>query len=501
MEEAEYCDCIALIYKGRIITMGYASTVAMIYSSDITAKRMQLSGRASLLPPVKMVSRSWYNPDLRSQNVIIPGIIAIVMVMIAAMLTSVTIAREWETGTMEQLISTPLKGPELIIGKVIPYFVIGMTDVAIAVAMGKWLFNVPIVGNAGLLFAMVAIFLTGALFWGMSLSIILKSQMLANQIAIVSGYLPTLILSGFVFAIENMPDLVQYATCLNPMRWYLEILREIVMKGVGLFQFIGYYRLSGYFLPFQVPGDSQHTFLPTTTFDHILQTYIFDRKLRLLVMDEVERIEVAVRTTISEIMSHQHGPHWFMEKTLFTDRFDHKGLLVKIRNESGFDRPGKRSLFCKHYYKAYDTPTLPPSWMITEILSAGTWSLIFKNIRSRQEKKAISDLYGIHQTLMISWLEAFTDLRNTCAHHSRIWNRIFIKKPMIPKDRNLSRHFIQNNRFYAHAAVLNVFLKIIADGSTWQQRLASLINTSPHIPMEAMGFFNDWDKDPFWGIT
>ena len=186
-----------MFYKGRIIAMGYASTVAMIYSSDITAKRMQLSGRASLLPPVKMVSRSWYNPDLRSQNVIIPGIIAIVMVMIAAMLTSVTIAREWETGTMEQLISTPLKGPELIIGKVIPYFVIGMTDVAIAVTMGKWLFNVPIVGNAGLLFAIIAIFLTGALFWGMSLSIILKSQMLANQIAIVSGYLPTLILSGF----------------------------------------------------------------------------------------------------------------------------------------------------------------------------------------------------------------------------------------------------------------------------------------------------------------
>jgi len=215
------------------LAMGYAATVGMIYSADITAKKMQLSG-SNLLPPVEMVSRSWYNPDLRSQNVIIPGIIAIVMVVIAAMLTSVTIAREWETGTMEQLISTPLKGPELIFGKVIPYFVIGMTDVAIAVAMGKWLFNVPIVGNAGLLFAMAAIFLTGALFWGMSLSIILKSQVLANQIAIVSGYLPTLILSGFVFAIENMPEPIQCITYIVPARYFIAILRGIYLKGIGL---------------------------------------------------------------------------------------------------------------------------------------------------------------------------------------------------------------------------------------------------------------------------
>ena len=216
------------------LAMGYASTVGMIYSSNITAKKMQLLGKTPLAQPVEMVSRSWYNPDLRSQNVIIPGIIAIVMVVIAAMLTSVTIAREWETGTMEQLISTPLKGPELIFGKVMPYFVIGMTDVAIAVAMGKWLFQVPIVGNAGLLFAMAAIFLTGALFWGMTLSIVLKSQVLANQIAIVSGYLPTLILSGFVFAIENMPLPIQFITYIVPARYFIAILRGIYLKGIGL---------------------------------------------------------------------------------------------------------------------------------------------------------------------------------------------------------------------------------------------------------------------------
>nr|NJM00855.1 ABC transporter permease [Desulfobacula sp.] len=216
------------------LAMGYASTIGLIYSSRVTVGRMQALGKDPMAQPVEMVSRSWYNPDLRSQNVIIPGIIAIVMVVIAAMLTSVTIAREWETGTMEQLISTPLKGPELIFGKVIPYFLIGMTDVAIAVTMGKWLFHVPIVGNAGLLFAMASIFLTGALFWGMFLSIVLKSQVLANQMAIVSGYLPTLILSGFVFAIENMPLPIQCITYIVPARYFIAILRGIYLKGIGL---------------------------------------------------------------------------------------------------------------------------------------------------------------------------------------------------------------------------------------------------------------------------
>ncbi|MBF0303677.1 MAG: ABC transporter permease [Desulfamplus sp.] len=223
------------------LAMGYASSVGQIFSTNVVAKQMAFQGKRELLKsdgklaqPVELVERSWYNPDLRSQNVLVPGIIALVMIVVAAMLTSVTIAREWETGTMEQLISTPLRGPELIIGKVIPYFIIGMIDVAIAVAMGKWIFHVPIVGNAGLLFAMSALFLTGALFFGMTLSITLKSQVLASQIAIVAGFLPTLILSGFVFAIENMPLPIQWLTFIVPGRYFIAILRGIYLKGIGL---------------------------------------------------------------------------------------------------------------------------------------------------------------------------------------------------------------------------------------------------------------------------
>jgi ABC-2 type transport system permease protein len=216
------------------LAMGYATNICTIYALQVTSAQMQFKGRGELKQPMELIQRSWYNPDLRSQNVLIPGIIALVMIVVAALLTSTTIAKEWETGTMEQLISTPLRGPELIFGKVIPYFCIGMIDVAMAVLIGKWIFDVQIVGNAALLFILSSLFLTGALFFGMTLSIKLKSQVLANQLAIIAGFLPTLILSGFVFAIENMPLPLQFLTYIVPARYFIAILRGIYLKGIGL---------------------------------------------------------------------------------------------------------------------------------------------------------------------------------------------------------------------------------------------------------------------------
>lgn len=216
------------------LAMNYAANISTIYALEVASSQMQSKGRGELKQPMALIQRAWYNPDLRSQNVLIPGIIALVMIVVAALLTSTTIAKEWETGTMEQLISTPLRGPELIFGKVIPYFCIGMIDVAVAVLIGKWIFEVSIVGNTALLFALSAVFLTGALFLGMTLSIKLKSQVLANQLAIIIGFLPTLILSGFVFAIENMPEPLQILTYIVPARYFIAILRGIYLKGIGL---------------------------------------------------------------------------------------------------------------------------------------------------------------------------------------------------------------------------------------------------------------------------
>jgi ABC-2 type transport system permease protein len=176
----------------------------------------------------------WFNADMESKNYIIPGLIAVIMMVIAALLTSLTVAREWESGTMEQLISTPVKGPELILGKLLPYFGIGMLDVLLAVLMGEFLFQVPLRGNVALLFAMAAIFLAGALSLGMVISIVTKSQLLASQLAMVLTFLPSFLLSGFMYAISNMPKPIELVTYLIPARYFVALLKGIYLKGIGL---------------------------------------------------------------------------------------------------------------------------------------------------------------------------------------------------------------------------------------------------------------------------
>jgi ABC-2 type transport system permease protein len=216
------------------LCVGYLNALAQIFNQQVVVTRQERLGRVWRPVSVSAEMRAWYNPDLRSVNVIVPGIIALVMAVIAAMLTSVTIAREWEMGTMEQLISTPLRVPELVIGKVVPYFAVGMADVALAVIMGRFVFHVPLRGNAALLFAIASIFLCGVLFFGLMLSIVLKSQVLANQLALFATYLPTLLLSGFVFSIHNMPPPIQVITYIVPGRYFIDTMRGIFLKGIGL---------------------------------------------------------------------------------------------------------------------------------------------------------------------------------------------------------------------------------------------------------------------------
>ncbi|MDN3513685.1 MAG: ABC transporter permease [Candidatus Brocadia sp.] len=216
------------------IAIGYVDAVAQTYSQDVAIREIQRIGRRTLHPPVDIQTRAWFNADMESKNYIIPGLIAVIMMVIAALLTSLTVAREWERGTMEQLISTPVKSQELILGKLIPYFVIGMFDVLLAVLMGEYLFKVPLRGNVGLLFGMAAVFLAGALSLGMAISILTKSQLLASQLAMVLTFLPSFLLSDFMYAISNMPKVIQIITYAIPARYFVTILKGIYLKGVGL---------------------------------------------------------------------------------------------------------------------------------------------------------------------------------------------------------------------------------------------------------------------------
>jgi ABC-2 type transport system permease protein len=216
------------------IAMGYAESVVQGFSTDLMLQAIRRAGGREMRWPLEVRLRAWFNDDLDSRNYMIPGLIAVLMMIIAALLTSLTVAREWERGTMEQLISTPVKGWELVLGKLVPYFAVGMLDVLLAVGMGELLFRVPFRGSLALVFASAAVFLVGALAMGLLISIAARTQALANQMAMVMTFVPAFLLSGLIFAIANMPVPIRAATYLVPARFFITVLRGIYMKGVGL---------------------------------------------------------------------------------------------------------------------------------------------------------------------------------------------------------------------------------------------------------------------------
>ncbi len=221
----------------QIILDGSDSNTATIAQGYIVRITEQFNGRlagghAALVIDARI--RVWYNPELKSRNFIVPGLIAVIMSVIVALLTSLTISREWERGTMEQLISTPVKTPELILGKLVPYFIIGLVDTLIAIGMSVFLFDVPLRGSLTLLIALSSVFLFGALSFGILISIVTKSQVLASQVAMIGTFLPAFLLSGFMFAISNMPRPLQLVTYLVPARYFVTILKSIFLKGSSI---------------------------------------------------------------------------------------------------------------------------------------------------------------------------------------------------------------------------------------------------------------------------
>ena len=206
-----------------------------VRSSPVTRYGLNavLKGR-EITPPIRLEPRTWYNPDLESRHMIVPGLIAVIMSIIAAMLTALTIAREWERGTMEQLAATPVGRLEVVLGKLLPYLVIGTFDVAVTVTAGILIFGTPLNGSVLLLAVLTLLFLIGALGLGIFISAAVKSQVLATQFAMVSTYLPALLLSGFLFDIASMPRFLQGVTFLVPARYFVTVTRGIFLKGVGV---------------------------------------------------------------------------------------------------------------------------------------------------------------------------------------------------------------------------------------------------------------------------
>jgi ABC-2 type transport system permease protein len=190
-----------------------------------------LSRGQELTLPVAVEQRVWFNPALRSRNFLVPGLIAVIMTLIGALLTALVVAREWERGTMEALMVTPIRIRELLLGKVMPYFVLGMGGMLLSVAMALWQFDVPLRGSFWLLLAASAIFMLVALAMGLLISTVSRNQFVAGQIAILVTFLPAFILSGFIFDIGSMPAPVQVITHIVPARYFVAILQTLFLAG------------------------------------------------------------------------------------------------------------------------------------------------------------------------------------------------------------------------------------------------------------------------------
>lgn len=275
--------------------------------------------------------------------------------------------------------------------------------------------------------------------------------------------------------------------------------------------YIGYYRLSAYEIPYQYADrtNNHHIFFEGTHFQDILDTYTLDRKLRLLVMDAIERIEIAIKSIIINDMCLKYGPHWYMDDKCyisgFTDkrggessRFDH--LMRTIQKDTEYGKPiGDIKNPClKHYYTEYNAPALPPLWIAFEVMTFGTVSMMYSNLHHTDQKRMAEKLLLSVKELK-SWLHVASHLRNLCAHHSRIWNRFFTFKP-VPAQKWMD-DFTPNTLFYAQALVLHLLLQRVSPKSQWSDKLKSTLDEYPNISLENMGFKKDWYQRDVWQKT
>ncbi len=263
---------------------------------------------------------------------------------------------------------------------------------------------------------------------------------------------------------------------------------------------IGYYRLSAYMKPLQEPDNPDHPFIEGTTFEQLIYFYDFDRSLRLLTMNALEKIEVSFKSVISNTLSLKEGATWYSSPENFRDAGSHKKVLREILEVIEFGLPAGqiKNQSIEHYYRKYDYPFYPPSWMVFETLSFGTISILFMNLKE-SHKNEISYNYGFHAPVIQSWLQSLSYTRNLCAHHARLWNRIFTIKPKQPA-KKLIGELGTNERFYAQAVMMQALMLKISPKTKWAKRLSDLLDQYDKIDPAQMGFAPDWKQKDIWSV-
>lgn len=260
---------------------------------------------------------------------------------------------------------------------------------------------------------------------------------------------------------------------------------------------VSYYRLSGYFFPFRNPDDS---FKSGTNLETVWKRYTFDRQLRILVLDAIERVEIAVRTNLVCLHTHQYGPFGYISPPSLPclTPVRHSEFLHKLENEQNRNK----EIFVKHFFQKYgDHHNCLPFWMASEIFSFGMTLTLLNGVEKPLRRK-MGTLYGVADDVFLSWMRALNGVRNICAHHARLWNRELGYQPLIPrKKKNPEWHIpfeVKGNRIFGILTVLKYMLNRIAPQSNWKNRLIDLFSRYPEVPKLSMGFAENWQECGIW---
>jgi len=292
-----------------------------------------------------------------------------------------------------------------------------------------------------------------------------------------------------------------------------ELINVLIRRGLSILNLeqakrhidvAGYYRLSGYFRPFYL-STNNHQFQKDTTFERIWGVYAFDRELRLLLSDTLERIEIALRSAMSNCLSKKYGNLWYLSEECFKKEWVTPNKITGSSPSDYFKAEiyricrEKKEDFIKHYFSEYHHPAHPPSWMIMECLSFGKCTSLFRHLAKVSDKAEISAMFGYHPRVIESCLEPLRHIRNLCAHHARLWNRWFVFTPKHMK----AFGNIQTKQFTLHEQLimLHKLNQSISSQSKWMDRLHTLfVEYEEYVPYTLAGFSSDWKNDPFWEL-
>lgn len=268
-----------------------------------------------------------------------------------------------------------------------------------------------------------------------------------------------------------------------------------IEKTTHLLESISYYRLSGYWYPLLADKD-KHTFKKSASFDTAFNLYCFDRELRVLIIQELEKIEVSIRAKMIYLLSHQNGAFWYQNPSLFKNQINHSKTLDSLAMEY------KRSDadFIISFRNKYSNP-LPPSWMLLELTSFGTLSSLFSNLKPTRTKRDIANYFGLNENTFASWLHSIVYIRNVCAHHSRLWNRVMSIQPIIPINTRkpwLTNSSVANNKTYFILSMILYLLQTINPKNSFSQRFQNLLKKYPNVDTNAMGFPTNWKEENLW---